>query len=95
MRFKDVTAENPSIVASCRNNVYGPETVRVYEKDSTMIIYSFNDRVKHSSISNTDRKVKDSEIDYAIRKIMKVNPSKITGYISRNGIYHLHYTPAD
>ncbi len=73
----------------------GPETVKVYEKDSSRLIYSFNDRVKHVSLSNTGRKVKDSEIDYAIRKIMKVNPAKITGRISPNGVHHLHYSPSN
>jgi hypothetical protein len=89
--FKDVTSEFPSIVATCSNNGNGLEAVKVFENDGTRIIYSFNERGKHLSLSNPYRDVTDSEIIYSIEKIMKLNPETITGYISSNGVYHFKY----
>lgn len=95
LKFKDVTSENPNAVAACRNNGLGPETVKVYESGSSLIIYSLNDQVKHISLSNPLRKISEREIIYMIRKIMKVNPEKVTTYISNNGVYHFHYSTAN
>ena len=63
--------------------------LKVFENKNSRIIYSFNDRGKRASISTPGKKVKDSEIDYVISEIMKVDHTTVTGYISSNGVYHL------
>ncbi|MGE7877887.1 DUF1827 family protein [Peribacillus muralis] len=38
-----------------------------------MFIYTFKDKYMHVSLSNPYRKIKSKEIDYTIKKIMKVS----------------------
>ncbi|WP_374723664.1 hypothetical protein [Calidifontibacillus erzurumensis] len=44
---------------------------------------------EHISISNPKRKIKQAEIDYACKRILKAKANKVKMFVGQNGIVHL------
>jgi hypothetical protein len=88
MRFKDVTNENLHVVTMLQKNLIGPN-VKIYQSEETMVVYSYGQESKHISLSNPSRKIKDSEVKYAIRRIMGTNETLVSAYMSANGVIHI------
>ncbi|MEA0565836.1 DUF1827 family protein [Lysinibacillus irui] len=64
-------------------------SVKVYEREGTVIIHSENKKSSHASISNEKGKVKEWEIRYAIDQILKRNVTEVNIRVSGTGIVHI------
>jgi hypothetical protein len=91
MKFTDVTAENTETVSIIKQTGIEVESVKVLTRGDTRIVFSLGEKHKHLSISNPIRKIKKSEIAYAINSKMKVNPFDVKFYISPSGIFHISW----
>jgi hypothetical protein len=91
MKFIDVTSENTETVSVIKQTGIEVEDVKVLTRGNTRIVYSFGEKHKHLSISNPIRKIKKSEIAYALNKLMNVNPFEVKFYISPSGIFHINW----
>ncbi|MEM5014132.1 DUF1827 family protein [Niallia taxi] len=89
MKFKEVTQESNEVISVVNNNDDSIDT-KVYSNNDTCIIYSTDYRVQHLSISNPKRKVKDSEINYALFRIMKAKLEDVHIFMTRTGVIHMH-----
>lgn len=87
--FKEVTNKRPDVVEILKRNIGSNEVkIRLFECKDTSIIYTDNGVQSHVSISNIKRKVKQSEIDYACKHILKTK--KVNIFQGRNGVIHLY-----
>jgi hypothetical protein len=91
MKFTDVTSDNQETVSIIKYTGIGVETVKVLEKGETRIVCGLGESHKHVSVSNPVRKIKKSEIEYVVKRIMKVNPSDVKMYVSPRGILHFSW----
>lgn len=90
MKFKDVTNEKGNVTFLLKSNLDKTKFIRVFECGDTGIIYSSSENRKHVSISNTNRHVKNSEMKYAIKRIMKTKVESVEIYLSNSGVIHIH-----
>lgn len=89
MNFKDVTAKNRGVISAMRESGIH-ESIRVFERNNTEIIYSYSEFAEHASLYNPNRKVRKSEIDYCIKKIFKHRTPNMITYVTPTGIVHIH-----
>lgn len=92
MKFVDVTLENPMIVSIIKETSNGEvEYVKVLANEDTTMICGLGERYKHISFSNPERRIKESEIEYAIKRVMRVNTSNVRRNLSPTGVLHLYW----
>ncbi|WP_418055617.1 DUF1827 family protein [Priestia megaterium] len=90
LRFKDVTAERKTFVSCFKNQSKDTNTIKIFSNGVTKIIYSSSEKSEKVSISNLKRDVKQSEVSYAIKKILKAQPASVEIFYSANGVIHIH-----
>ena len=89
MKFKDVTHESNDVISVVNKNDVSIDT-KVFANNDTCIIYSSNSQVQHLSISNPTRKIRDTEINYALVRIMKAKIEDVKISKTSTGAIHLH-----
>ncbi|WP_256815547.1 DUF1827 family protein [Cytobacillus sp. Bac17] len=89
MKFKDVTKENIELVSRVEKGPLAGQKVKVYDCKDTRVVFSTDGENKHISISNINRPVRMSEIDYAVRKIMKAYGETLLVKEGVRGIIHI------
>lgn len=90
MKFNNVTAEKNDVTKVVKSTLPNAEQIQVFQSDDTSIIYTISGAIKHASISNPVRKIKQSEIRYVIQKIMKSKVTETEVFMTNNGIVHIH-----
>lgn len=88
--FEDVTLKRPETVANLKKVLTEDSIASIFERKNSVIVYTVDKSIKHVSISNKYREVKDWEIAYALKNIMKLSEKEIKAFKSANGIVHLH-----
>ena len=90
MKFKDVTKQRPDIVHYLIN-ILKNDTVKVFERGGTRVIFSSNFQEDHASVSNPYRQINEKEIKFVI-SILKTAPENITMSHGNLGVTHFcHY----
>lgn len=88
MRFKDVSLENSHLTTMLERD-FNNRFVKIYERGDTSIIFSEHDNISHASLSNPKRDIKDSEIRYAIIRVMKTKITDVEVFKLQNGNIHI------
>ncbi|MED5101049.1 MULTISPECIES: DUF1827 family protein [Niallia] len=89
MKFKDITHESDEVIVVANGGDISLDT-RVFKNKDTYIIYSSNSLREHLSISNPYRSIKNSEINYALVRIMKSKFKDVEIFRSTKGIIHIY-----
>ncbi|MDW4509969.1 MULTISPECIES: DUF1827 family protein [Priestia] len=87
MRFKDVTAGRKTFVSFFKHQSEDTNTIKIFSNGATKIIYSSTEKSEKVSISNLKRDVKQSEVSYAIKKVLMAQPASVEIFYSINGGY--------
>lgn len=89
MSFLEITNEKPEVIAAMRNNGMKHETIKIFERKGTEIVYSTDGNYDHVSVFNPNRPVKKSEIELVIKKFFKRNRNNINIFSTSTGVIHI------
>lgn len=89
MKFKDVTLCNQEVIDAMREKGKVKGEIKIYECDATTVIYSNEKNTKHASLSNPNRSVKFSEIDWAL-ELLDLKYGLFRWFQTQTGVVHIH-----
>ncbi|MES1052031.1 DUF1827 family protein [Bacillus thuringiensis] len=92
MKLKDIThQEKQEFIDMIKNGQNC--TVRIYSLGEFKIIYSYNDSMKHASVSHAHEEVSDDAIQIIITKLLKEKNENVKVFrIATSKVVHMHST---
>lgn len=92
MKFINVTKNHTNVVKMMEKTMGEGKTVKFYDckHEGTRLIHTYNKVYQCASLSSPNGKIKESEIKYAIEKILKTNLEDVSIFLSDTGVVHIH-----